>query len=1211
MENEIDHEQAQHSKFKITQNDLVEIQTQCEGRTFAEEVDLLEKMGGDEFLERELHTNFKQGLSCNERDIAGETPEQQKKNEGMPGEISDYDERERAFSSNRKKIAPPKGFCKLLFDALNDFTLKILIVAAIVSIIIEVSTSESHERAYSWIEGFAILVAVMVCSLVTAINDYQKEKQFQLLNKVADDRKTLTVIRNGIEAIIHQDFVMVGDIIKIVEGMEIPADGILIKASEVSTDESAMTGETDPIKKNTIKYCIQDRDAKIKEGIKNACGKHEVSSPFMNAGTKVLNGEGLMLVIIVGKKSSLGKIKDLLESNDDQETPLQQKLNKIAEDIGTFGLYSSIAIVLVLLVRFTIERIYEGTFDTGEHIAEILDYFIIGITVVVVAIPEGLPLAVTLSLAFSVKKMLKDQNLVRQLQACETMGGANNICSDKTGTLTKNVMTLKSWWNGETVIFDDLQNYDLDKYMGQQFKDLFLQSAAVNTSASLHPEEKGSKTETAVLKFLMKTPHDYRKIRQEYPEIHKIPFSSKRKRMSTIIEVNGKQRILVKGASELVLESCTNWINKETNQIQPIDAKQKQIILDAITGMANQALRTIVLAYKDLDGNVDLETKDQMGVYDIESKNLTLAAVFGIADVIRPEVPHAVQQCKGAGIKVRMVTGDNKDTARAIAIECGIITDGNSNDIVMEGAEFIKKTGGVICAHCKTKLCDCVRDAKQAVNGKKLRKDVIANGEEFDKIFPNLCVMARSRPEDKYALVCGLIERGNVVAVTGDGTNDAPALKKADVGFAMGIAGTEVARESADIILLDDNFKSIIKAVLWGRNIYDSIKKFLQFQLTVNVVAVSCTLIGAAIVKMEILTPIQMLWVNLIMDTFASLALATEPPSEELLQRKPHNRNEYIISKKMAKHIFGQSIFQIFVILLFLFAGEYFLPEWESQKFMDEIPEKLNDYLDNLSEEKRLTDEAYRYILRKPYAIMFHDEEMKTVTSGRFRSYSGFEKQYENVEHIFDVPSRHFTYIFNVFVLMQVFNFLNARKLKDEINVFEGITKNYLFGVILGIIIGAQILVVTFGGFSFHCFSYYGLNIQQWLICIAFAVVGNFLSILLKLVDEDKIFTCKVFNIKDSEDEEEETNGEKIKEAQEQQGETQQPPNLQNNKFSSDYNKNSDSKLINGNSKNKQYVKPHETDEQQVSDTYAAKQAPEDDLVNEQRDVQQAFQEQD
>jgi Ca2+ transporting ATPase len=339
------------------------------------------------------------------------------------------------------------------------------------------------------------------------------------------------------------------------------------------------------------------------------------------------------------------------------------------------------------------------------------------------------------------------------------------------------------------------------------------------------------------------------------------------------------------------------------DSIEVLSDARKFDVEAAILEMAKKGLRTICLAYKDVSDDDDFDTKDSKGVFEVETDHLVFVAILGIRDIIRKEVPIAVALCKKAGIKVRMVTGDNKITATAIALDCGIITAGTQS-IVMEGPEFIGRIGGVICTNCKTLVCDCPRDSQTAKKaGKSVRVDTIQNQEEFERIYPFLDVLARSRPEDKYALVTGLLERGHVVAVTGDGTNDAPALKKADVGFAMGIAGTEVAREAAAIILLDDNFNSIVKAVMWGRNIYDSIKKFLQFQLTVNVVAVALTLVGAAILKQEVLKPIQMLWINLIMDTFASLALATEPPTEKLLDRKPHNRNEYIITKKMFKHI--------------------------------------------------------------------------------------------------------------------------------------------------------------------------------------------------------------------------------------------------------------------------------------------------------------------
>ncbi len=348
--------------------------------------------------------------------------------------------------------------------------------------------------------------------------------------------------------------------------------------------------------------------------------------------------------------------------------------------------------------------------------------------------------------------------------------------------------------------------------------------------------------------------------------------------------------------------------------------------------MATQALRTIGICYKEINSSeIDLENKDNRGVHDFEMDGFTLIGICGIKDIIRKEVPTSMKQCHTAGIDVKMVTGDNKITARAIAREINLITkDNNNSALVMEGPEFLRKVGGVICANCRDKeKCDCVKNSRELEKpenkGKLVRKDTIKNKAEFDKIWKDLAVLARSRPEDKYALVIGLKERNNVVAVTGDGTNDAPALSRADVGFAMNIAGTEVAKQAADILIMDDNFASIVKAVKWGRNIYDSIRKFLQFQLTVNIVAVVTTFISAVFLKEAIFSAVQMLWINLIMDTLAALALATEPPTDALLKRKPYSRSEYIISPLMMKHIIGQSIFQSAIIFVLVFIGEEFL----------------------------------------------------------------------------------------------------------------------------------------------------------------------------------------------------------------------------------------------------------------------------------------------
>ncbi|CAD8110921.1 unnamed protein product [Paramecium sonneborni] len=1053
------------SNFRISKQTLVKIVSAAQERLFAEEIDELENIDGLQNLEMSLCTNFTKGLKGD-----------------------DFKEREILFGNNKKPVIPPKTYIKLLLQALEDFIMRVLLVASIVSIIIGVATADDDHRSLAWIEGFAIFIAVFVCCNVTAVNDYQKERQFQSLNQMADSRKTVTVWRDGCKIDLHQSLVMVGDIIQIFEGMEIPADCLVVEAAELTSDESAMTGETDPIKKDTYVNCKKQRD-KLKDQ-QNSCGRHDVSSPVMLSGTKVLSGEGKMIVVVVGDSSCVGKISSLLATEDVQTTPLQEKLEAIAQDVGKFGLVSSALILFILLLRFAIERIKDNSFEK-DHIKEMLNFIIISITVIVVAIPEGLPLAVTLSLAYSTKRMLKDNNLVRKMAACETMGGADMVCSDKTGTLTQNKMFMVSIWN-DTLMDIDVYNeqLNLSTYFPSQMHDLYVQASIVNGTAMIRPEEKGSKTEIAMILFAEKCGIIYEKERELHVASMKIPFSSKRKRMAMII---GK-RLVIKGASEIILEGC-NKLHSKSQGIISIDSMVRQNIEKAIENMASKSLRTIGLAYRELDGTEDLTNKNDKGVYNVETENLILIAIVGIKDILRPEVPGAVASCKTAGIKVRMVTGDNKITAKAIAKECGILIDENQS-LVLEGPDFVNRIGGVICKWCKTAICDCPRDQTTAKQiGKQVRVDTIKNGEEFDKLYPFLDVLARSRPEDKYALVTGLLERGHVVAVTGDGTNDAPALKKADVGFAMGIAGTEVARESASIILLDDNFSSIVKAVMWGRNIYDSIKKFLQFQLTVNVVAVTMTLISSVLLKQEVLEPIQMLWVNLIMDTFASLALATETPTEELLQRKPHNRNEYMISQKMFKHIIGQAIFQMIVMLVLLFSAQDFIPEFKGQE---------DDSKD------------FQGKLQYKYSNTQYDDKLKIHSCPNYQDYCNlvsFSTDFyvdgsENYEAFYKetyIPSRQFTVIFNTFVMMQLFNFMNARRIKDELNIFSGIFTNILFPIIVIGILTLQIILVTFGGIVFHCYTYFGLRIEQWLICVALGSGGLFVRMILRLIPDPKL----------------------------------------------------------------------------------------------------------
>ncbi|EAR94179.2 calcium-translocating P-type ATPase, PMCA-type protein (macronuclear) [Tetrahymena thermophila SB210] len=1082
-------------KFKIPPQKLINIVRLSEKRDFCEEVDEIEKMYkqssyfSPQFYQEILNTPstipypMEQDL-INRLFIEGLGSNLKTGISTSPNEIKD---RERIYGHNRREQVIPATFCQLLWDALQDLTLRILVVAAIISISVEVGTAPADKRSIAWVEGFAILVAVIVCSTVAAANDYKKEKQFQQLNNVSSESLTVQIFRDGSEITIHRDKVLTGDIIKIKGGMELPADGICLYSVDIKCDESVMTGEPDPVHKQSVIKCIQRREEynrmNLTKDIKN---RHEIPTPILMSGTNVLEGEGLMIAIVVGPHSTSGKIEEILKSQDESKSPLQQKLETIADDIGKFGLYSALLIVLILLIRFTVERIQEDSFSS-DNVIEMINFLIIGVTVVVVAIPEGLPLSVTLSLAFSTSKMLKDKNLVRKMQACETMGGANNICSDKTGTLTQNIMYVTTLWNfGNNFIqlnTDMKLQSNLQEYIPAAAQEIFIQATAVNSTASLDPPQ-GDATEQAMIKFLKKCNINYLQERSKYQEIAYIPFSSQRKRMSKIIMFNNSHRMLIKGASEIITSCCNQLYRWDTNQIVPIDTTLRDSIQKAIIQMAEKGLRTIGIAYKQVYPNDDINSKDNMNVREIEKSNLILIGVLGIEDVLRPEVPLAVAKCKQAKIHVRMVTGDNKITARAIANKCGIIQEELGLDLVLEGKEFIKLTGGVVCSKCRIAVCPCPRDKRTADIAKKdLRIDTVANQEEFKKIYPRLAVMARSAPEDKYTLVVGLMENGNVVAVTGDGSNDAPALKKADVGFAMGKAGTQVAKNAADIILTDDNFSSIVQAVLWGRNIYDSIRKFLQFQLTVNIVAVFVTLIGGAVIKQELLQPIQMLWVNLIMDTFASLALATEPPQQKLLLRPPHSRNDYIISRKMLKHIIFQSIWQLAIICTIAFAGEYFIPEYSDDFDTSTRPEDI------------VFVQNYKY----------SNSEKTLAHSGRLRTYSGDADDYSKKLALENcTPSRHFTVLFNTFVLLQFFNFLNARKIDDEFNIFSNILSNPLFFVILIIIIVFQFIFVTWGFRALYVYKY-GLTWQQWLICIGFGVSCNFWAIIIKLIP-DRLF---------------------------------------------------------------------------------------------------------
>nr|XP_008107878.1 PREDICTED: plasma membrane calcium-transporting ATPase 4 isoform X4 [Anolis carolinensis] len=967
--------------------------------------------------------------------------------EGLSGNPADLEKRRQTFGQNFIPPKKAKTFLQLVWEALQDVTLIILEIAAIISLGLSFyhppggdneacgeakgSAEDEGEAQAGWIEGAAILFSVIIVVLVTAFNDWSKEKQFRGLQSRIEQEQKFTVIRKGQVIQIPVAEIVVGDIAQIKYGDLLPADGVLIQGNDLKIDESSLTGESDQVKKSLEK------------------------DPMLLSGTHVMEGSGRMLVTAVGVNSQTGIIFTLLGAGEGEEekkvkkaktqdgvaleiqplksqegieneekekkkvkvpkkekSVLQGKLTRLAVQIGKAGLIMSAITVIILVLYFVIDTFgIQGRSWLAEctpiYIQYFVKFFIIGVTVLVVAVPEGLPLAVTISLAYSVKKMMKDNNLVRHLDACETMGNATAICSDKTGTLTMNRMTVVQAYVGDTHY---RQIPDPEAILPKTL-DLIVNGVAINsayTSKILPPEKEGglprqvgNKTECALLGFVLDLKQDYQAVRNEVPEekLYKVyTFNSVRKSMSTVLKnPDGGFRMYSKGASEILLRKCTKILDKN-GEPRIFKVKDRdEMVKKVIEPMACQGLRTICLAYRDFPAGVEPD-------WDAENEilsDLSCICVVGIEDPVRPEVPDAILKCQRAGITVRMVTGDNINTARAIATKCGILLPGE-DFLCLEGKEFNR----------------LIRNEKGEVEQ-----------EQLDKIWPKLRVLARSSPTDKHTLVKGIIdstiaEQRQVVAVTGDGTNDGPALKKADVGFAMGIAGTDVAKEASDIILTDDNFTSIVKAVMWGRNVYDSISKFLQFQLTVNVVAVIVAFTGACITQDSPLKAVQMLWVNLIMDTFASLALATEPPSESLLLRKPYGRNKPLISRTMMKNILGHAVYQLTIIFTLLFAGE---------KFFD-------------------------------------------IDSGRNTP-------------LHSPPTEHYTIVFNTFVMMQLFNEINARKIHGERNVFEAIFRNPIFcTVVLGTFV-SQIIIVEFGGKPFSCS---GLTLSQWFWCI-FIGVGELL----------------------------------------------------------------------------------------------------------------------
>ncbi|KAM7477868.1 hypothetical protein LguiA_026081 [Lonicera macranthoides] len=790
---------------------------------------------------------------------------------GIHEDELDLLKRKNVFGSNTYPRKKGRNFLRFLLDACRDTTLIILMVAAAASLALGIKTEGIEE---GWYDGGSIALAVIIVIVFTATSDYKQSLQFQNLNEEKQNIQ-MEVVRGGRRVEVSIFDIVVGDVVPLKIGDQVPADGILISGQSLAIDESSMTGESK----------IVHKDSK---------------SPFLMSGCKVADGYGTMLVTSVGINTEWGLLMASISEDNGEETPLQVRLNGVATFIGIVGLVVALVVLVVLMIRYFTGntrnpdgsvQFRAGTTSVGTAIDGAVKIFTVAVTIVVVAVPEGLPLAVTLTLAYSMRKMMADKALVRRLSACETMGSATTICSDKTGTLTRNLMTVVEAY----VCGKKIDPPDNNSLLPPEVTSFLVEGIAQNTTGSVFVPEgggeievSGSPTEKAILQWGVKLGMNFEAVRSKSSVIHAFPFSSEKKRGGVAVKLpDADVHVHWKGAAEIVLGSCTRYIDAN-DCLVPMDEDKVLLFKKGIEAMAAGSLRCVALAYKVCKSeNVPIE-EEELEHWDLPEDDLILLAIVGLKDPCRKGVKEAVQLCINAGVKVRMVTGDNLQTAKAIALECGIL--GSDADAI----------------------------EPNIIEGKTFR--ALSDARRLE-VVEKISVMGRSSPNDKLLLVQALRKNGHVVAVTGDGTNDAPALHEADIGLSMGIQGTEVAKESSDIIILDDNFSSVVKVVRWGRSVYANIQKFIQFQLTVNVAALVINVVAAFSSGDVPLNAVQLLWVNLIMDTLGALALATERPTDHLMCRPPVGRREPLVTNIMWRNLLVQALYQVTVLLVLNFRG--------------------------------------------------------------------------------------------------------------------------------------------------------------------------------------------------------------------------------------------------------------------------------------------------
>lgn len=868
-------------------------------------------------------------------------------------------------------LTPPakEPMWKRFITKFEDPLIIILLVAGILSIAISFYEYYGlHEGTEVFFEPIGIFIAILLATGMAFFFEEKANKAFSVLNQVNDD-EPVEVIRNGNTTQITKREVVVGDIVRLNTGSEVPADGSLLQAISLNIDESSLTGE--PICHKSTHEADFDKDATF-------------PTNYVLRGTKVMEGHGLFRVEKIGDNTENGKVFVASQIDNSVKTPLTEQL----ERLGKLITWASYTIAALILIARIIMFFSNFSFEWVRFLQYLLDSIMICVTLIVVAVPEGLPMAVTLSLAYSMRRMLKTNNLVRKMHACETMGATTVICTDKTGTLTQNQMRVS-----EMAIDRETEEH----------KALAREAIAVNSTASLdfsddhHPTALGNPTEGALLLWLNDQGYDYRQLRTEAEVIDELPFSTERKCMGTLVrsaQLPGKTILYIKGATDIIRNYCSSIMgNRSWDEIS-----------NQLLTWQNQAMRTLGFACMLIDDEnlhegvipTLLDTIKQTG------KGLTFQGIVAISDPVRKEVPAAVRECLDAGIDVKIVTGDTPGTAKEIGRQVGIWTEKDCDNCVITGLEF-----------------EALSD------------------EELSKRVNSLKIIARARPMDKKRLVEALQAQHQVVAVTGDGTNDAPALKAAHVGLSMG-DGTNVAKEASDITIIDNSFRSIGRAVMWGRSLYQNIQRFILFQMTVNVAACLIVLAGALMGTQSPLTVTQMLWVNLIMDTFAAMALASLPPSKDVMRDKPRNRKSFIINPAMTRLIIGVGCL-FFVILLTLL---YMLEHAPIQS--------MTDFL-----------------------------------------------TWKNTGH-HELTNHELSIFFTLFVMIQFWNMFNARAFATGRSAFH-LKGCKGFGVITLLIFVGQIIIVQCGG---RMFNVSPLSLSDWLIIVTSTSVVLWIGELFRLFNK-------------------------------------------------------------------------------------------------------------